>query len=314
MSDTSSTSNNNDNGDNKSNDNTNTPNNPNNSDNKSNDNTNTPNNANNSLPQLPNFLANEQTRKKFCALFEECVDTLANTFPECKQTLNVLKNFQTTIKNNKDKEDDFVKTWHRGMLKLYESADKHNEIFWTKPIPHLSSIDLASKVQDPGFGDESVLVLWEYIDGLNRHSRIYNAIPDQMFNQMHGVAMDYINKAVRGEMKLDLESLNFDDMEKVGKNIMKTFDPNDLNEFVGNITGLASSLKINNMQDVFKFIGDFPGMNEVMNGNSPVSGIFNQIFQGGNIGAGNMNITEDLLKDVSKMFGGGDDKNFPPQN
>jgi len=52
---------------------------------------------------------------------------------------------------------------------------------------------------------------------------------------------------------------------------MNSINPNDLEEFSGNITGLAQSLKINGIQDIFKFVGDLPGMGEIVNNNQQPS-------------------------------------------
>jgi len=263
--------------------------------------------------KLPNFLANEPTRKKFCGLYEECLDTLADTFPECQEIQSELKSFRDEVKNNETEEDGFIKEWHSGMLKLYDLADQQASQFWSQNIPFFARINIQSKVADPGFqsNKESLEILWEYISGMNRHSRIYNAIPTHMLDRIQTTAMDYVGKVQRGEMKFDLENLNWDEIKDMGQNLMNSINPGDLEEFSGNITGLAQSLKINGIQDIFKFVGDLPGMGDIVNNNQHFTGLLDQIFQN--------EATQQLMQSVDKMFpsgnnNGGGNPPPPPSN
>lgn len=256
--------------------------------------------------KLPNFLANEPTRKKFCGLYEECLDTLADTFPECQEIKNELETYRKEVKNNEAKEDAFIKEWHNGMLQLYDLADKELPQFWSKPIPFFSRINIHDKVEDPGFKNqkESMEILWEYINGMNRHSRIYCAIPIHMLDRIQTTAMDYVGKVQRGEMKFDLENLNWDEIKDMGQNLMSSINPSDLEEFTGNITGLAQSLQINGIQDIFKFVGDLPGMGDIVNNNQHFTGLLDQIFQN--------EATQQLIQSVDKLFPSGNNGNPPP--
>lgn len=217
-------------------------------------------------PALSNFLANAETLRKFCALYEECLDTLKDAFPECKQVVKQLEHLRTCVIGKEDAEKEFIKTWHQQMLQhgRYELCDSHNNQFWKNEtcISHFTVIDISSKVSDPGFSNESIQILWEYVDGLNRHSRIYNAIPNGIMNQIQNISVDIMGKVQRGEMKFNMNELNVEEIQNVGKTIISSLNPNDVNELVNNITGLASSIKFDNIQDVFKFVSDIPGFSE----------------------------------------------------
>ena len=106
-------------------------------------------------------------------------------------------------------------------------------------------------------------------------------------------------------MKLDLENLNWDEVKNVGQSLMESVNPQDLEEFTGNITGLAQSLKINNLQDVFKLVGEVPGVSEAMANNSHLVGLIEQVLQNDS--------TRELMQNVDKMMngigGGGGGKN-----
>jgi hypothetical protein len=211
--------------------------------------------------KIPNIFADETTRKKFCALYEECLDSLLELFPECNDLREELEIHRTTIKDHTAKEDEFIRTWHQQMIPLYTLADKHDLEFWNKDVSYLGKIHLKDKISDAGFTKESLQVLWEYIDGLNKHSRVYNAIPDKMINQLQNFTMDYIGKIQRGELKFDLD--NWNDIQHLGKSVMQAINPEDLSQFTDNMTGLINSYNINSMEDAFKFIGDMPGINSL---------------------------------------------------
>ena len=274
--------------------------------------------------QIPNILANHVTCQKFCGLFEECLATLAESFPECQSTKNELERYRTEVKNNEPAEVNMIQSWHRDMStgsssgsnnsseailrsddsseailrSLYDRSDQHDDAAWDV-FPLFRGLSIRPKVQD--LGSDATLVLWEYLDGMNRHSRIYNAIPSQMLEKIQSTALSYMNKIQRGEMKFDMENLNWDDVKNVGQNLMDTINPQDMAEFTGNITGLAQSLKINNIQDVFKLVGEVPGVSEVMNNNGHLVGLLEQLLQNDS--------TQEIIQNVDRMMSGGDNNN-----
>jgi hypothetical protein len=244
--------------------------------------------------KIPNFLANYATCQKFCGLYEECLGTLSESFPECKVTKDALHDYHTTIKGQQDKECDLIKQWHRDMSLFYTRVDGHDDTLW-EVMPLFSQINVADKVKDSGFPPESVQILWEYVEGMARHSRIYNAIPSDMLEKIQSTAMSYVEKVQSGEMKFDIENFNWDNIKNMGQSLMGSINPKDMEEFTGNMSGLASSLKVTNLQDVFKLIGDIPGVGNVMNEQSHLTGLLENLLQ--NPG------TQDLLSNVDKLIG-----------
>lgn len=228
--------------------------------------------------KLPNFLANQATCQKFWGLYEECLVTLHETFPECLQTKETLEGYRSRLKSHESQQVTQLQQWHRDMTSLYTRADQHDPTLW-KDLPLFQSLDLDAKLRDSGLDPNSVSILWEYVDGMTRHARIYNAIPSPMLDKIQSTAMDYVQKVQSGEMKLDLENLNWDVIKNMGQTLMSNIEQKDLHEFTQNLTGLASNLKINNIQDVFKLMGDIPGLGEVMNNNQNMSGLLEQLIQ-----------------------------------
>jgi hypothetical protein len=246
--------------------------------------------------QFPNILANHVTCQKFCGLYEECLSTLADSFPECKVTPAELERYRTQVKGKEPDEIAMIKTWHQGMIPLYERADRQDDAIWDS-LPLLGTLNISQKIKADGFSKEDAKVLWEYVEEMNHHSRIYNAIPQNMLNKIQTAAVECIGKVQRGEMKLDLENLNWDEVKNVGQSLMESVNPQDLEEFTGNITGLAQSLKINNLQDVFKLVGEVPGVSEAMANNSHLVGLLEQVLQNDS--------TRELMQNVDKMMNGG---------
>lgn len=245
--------------------------------------------------QIPNILANHVTCQKFCGLFEECLSTLMDSFPECKSTQEELIQYRAKVKGNESAEVDMIKNWHKDMATLYERADQHDDTMWDV-LPLFNKLSVPQKIQD--LGTDGSKVMWEYIDGMNRYSRIYNAIPSQMLEKIQSTAMTYMNKIQSGEMKIDMENLNWNDVKNVGQSLMETINPQDMEEFTGNITGLAQSLQIKNIQDVFKLVGEVPGVSEAINNNGHLVGLLGQLLQSDS--------TREIIQNVDKMMGNND--------
>lgn len=230
-------------------------------------------------PPIENILANADTRDKFCDLFEECLDAMAGVFPECKKTEYLLNHYRDKVKNNTKERETLIKKWHRAIYPFYEIADNQDEDLWEKPLYYLGEIDIPSKWKDPGFTDEHKDVLWMYIKGLNKHSRFYNAIPNNMLGQIYSAATDLYGKYQTGEMKVDIDNLNLGEVKNIGQSLMDKIDQNDLHEFVNNLTGLAQSMDIQGIHDIPRVLSEvgMPGMQN----HEQFTEILNQIFNSG---------------------------------
>lgn len=248
------------------------------------------------MPLVPNILANHETCKKFCALYEECLDALHESFPECKSIVGSLERYRTTVKSNETEEINFIKSWHSEMTPLYERSDAHDNTAW-ESIPLFKDLDILTKLkQDGTLDEETASVLWEYVDSMTRHARIYNAIPDSMMNTIQKSAMNIMEKVQRNEIKMDVNNLDWEEMKNIGQTIMGEFDPNDIQNFTNNITGLAKNLNINNLQDVFKLVGDLPGLSDVLGNENVMQTIGNVMEQ---------DSTQELMKNIDKMMNSG---------
>ena len=178
--------------------------------------------------------------------------------------------------------------------KLYDLADHHHPQFWKEPLPWFTAINLSEKINDPEFTAEHIEVLWDYIHEMNTRSRIYNAISTTMLNKIQSAAMDCAGKFQRGEIKLDLNNLNFEEFKNLGQSLLQSINPEDLTEFTDNLTGLAKSLNINNIDDMFKLMGNLPDMSNMGSGDGQFPGFLSQMFQG--------NVTQNILKNFEQMF------------
>jgi hypothetical protein len=233
------------------------------------------------MPPIQNILANAETRDKFCGLLEECLLSLTDVFPECQNTRKLLEKYQDLIKSSDLLKDQLIKKWHRSLQPHYALADAHDNALWDEDLPYFQEIHIRNKWYDPDFTEESKDYMWEYMTGLNKHSRIYNAIPEHMLDQIQNAATGLADRVRNGEMKFDLESLNWQEVEKLGKDVMSGLNEGDVEEFVSNITGLAQGMNLNSIQDIPRVLNDIPGMSNLFGGDGAhnFGDLLNQIFQ-----------------------------------
>ena len=213
-------------------------------------------------PELfPNLLANHNTCRKFCALYEECLSTISETFPECHLTTQEYGRFMHQVKDKEEQEANMIKQWHKDMSasQFYTRADQHDNTLWIN-MPLFSRIDVSKKIQDPDMNPESIEIIWEYVDGMNRHARMYNAIPTKLFDNIQSQAMQYKDKIQNGE--LNLENMNWSDIQSMGEKLISSISQSDVTELTNNLSGLAQSYKIQNLDDIFKLVADIPGLGE----------------------------------------------------
>jgi hypothetical protein len=247
------------------------------------------------LPVLPNILANHETCKKFCALYEECLDALRESFPECKLIPAALERYRTTIKSNETEESNLIKTWHKDMTQLYERSDLHDNASW-ELLPLFKDLDILTKLkQDGSLDEETASVLWEYVDSMSRHARIYNAIPETMMNSIQKSALSLMEKVQNNEIKMDVNNLDWNEMKNVGESLMQNLNPDDIQEFTNNISGLAKNLNINNLNDVFKLVQDLPGVGDIVGNNQNMMEMLGNVM--------NQESTQELMKNINDMMG-----------
>lgn len=246
------------------------------------------------MPLFPNILANHETCKKFCGLYEECLDALHDSFPDYTPVSTALEQYRTTVKSNENAEINLIKSWHHDMIPLYTRSDAHDNTLW-ESMPLFRDLNVLALLRPDGVIDET-LILWEYVDSMARYARIYNVIPDAMMDTIQKSAMNILGRVQRNEIKMDVNNLDWDEMKNIGQSIISELDQNDVQNFTNNITGLAKNLNINNLQDVFKVVGDLPGIGDVLGNENVMQTISNVMEQ---------DSTQELMKNIDKMMNGG---------
>jgi len=225
------------------------------------------------------FLENQERRDLCCRLMEEFLVNLAEVFPECKKTVTQLDHFRTRVLVSDDLKHQFVKEWHRVMRPLYELADAKDNAFWasTQNLPVIGCIHLQQKFNDPGLTDESRRSMWEFIDRLNRLTRIYNAVPTNMLNHLERTATEVVSRIQNenGDMN---PGWDWNELKELGKNAMENIHEDDLKEFVDNIKGLARNIQAQNITDITKIMTEIPGVSDMLEQSPEVSHIMNQLF------------------------------------
>ena len=225
-----------------------------------------------------NLLDNFETRQKFCAIYEDCLSTLADSFPECELTKKALQIYVTCIKTSEKLQSDMIKQWHNEMLPLYDEADRHDNTNFWKMVPLFRHINIVNKVNDPEFGLESVNILWEFIDLMNRQSRMYNAIPVNVYSKIQSKGLEYKSKIESGELKFDMNNINIPQLLQIGQDFLSSFDHNDMHEVTSNISGIAQSFGVRDISDAIKMFKDIPGLGDSIDPSSMVN-LFNSFAQ-----------------------------------
>ena len=225
------------------------------------------------------FLENQERRDLCCRLMEEFLVNLVEVFPECQKTATQLDHFRTRVMVSDELKHQFVKEWHRTMRPLYELADTKNNDFWasTQNLPVIGCIHLQQKFNDPGLTNESRQSMWEFIDRLNRLTRIYNAVPANMLNHLEQTATEVVSRIQNENGDLSM-GWDWNELKELGKNAMENIHEDDLKEFVDNIKGLARNIQAQNITDITKVMTEIPGVSNMLEQSPEVSHIMNELF------------------------------------
>lgn len=223
------------------------------------------------------FFENRKRREMCCKLMEEFLQGLHEVFPECQETAKQLKLFRSEVLSSFEGEHRFVVKWHKQMKPLYELADHKDPSFWShsSSLPYIGSIHLQKKFEDPGLSEESRASMWEFIDKLNRLSRIYNAVPTKMLSHLENTALQVVNKVQQEDGSLNL---NWSELSQLGRSAMENIDSEDLQEFVSNVKGLARNIQSQNISDIPKIVSDIPGVSDMIEQTPEVYQVMNQLF------------------------------------
>lgn len=242
-----------------------------------------------------------ESRDKFCDVMGECLDALSGVFPECGRTSFLLGYFVKEVKPSDQKKEALIKEWHKTMIPLYSLVEKKDEKFWQYEFPYFHELNMIKKWNDDGFTDNHKEVMWEYIAGLNKHSRLYNIVPSGFFKGMSDAASNMMKQFQSGEMKIDFDSFDVNQVKTIGEKFLNQMNKGDIDEFKNNIEGLASSMNFNGIQDVPRVLKEvgIPGFES----DSDFTGFMQNIFNSDYVKnmAGNMkNVFENCDGDNSQ--------------
>ena len=227
-------------------------------------------------------IENIGSRQKFCGLYEECLDSLSQTFPECELTKNALLQYRSEVKNNTAAETQFIKMWHKHMKPFYAMADEQDMHFWEQPLPFLSSIKLIEKIRDSEFSTENVDILWEYVKGMNCHARICNVIPEGLLERA-AVVIDQHSDQIMSYMTQG----DYAKISELGLTMLDSVDRELITELKDNLLTLVNSFHINSIEDVIGLV----------EGNSFLSEILKEVLTNGE--QGNIsNMCSEAMKQV----------------
>lgn len=231
-----------------------------------------------------NLLENAERRETCCKLMEEFLQSLSEVFPECRYTAEQLEEFRNNVLTSPRQQNMLIKQWHQLMRPLYELADNHNKEFWKqcKILPYFGSIHLQAKFDDPELNQESHDVMWEFIDRINRQVRIYNAVPVNILKRLESAATDMASR-IQSTGASNPQDWNWNELRDMSRNVMDSVHPEEINEFMDNIKGLARNVRLEGINDVPRVLSQVPGVSEMMTQSPEMTQMINQIFSEGNL-------------------------------
>jgi len=156
--------------------------------------------------------------------------SLSEAFTDCAAT----KTAATTIamvKSDPGLSETFVTTFHDQMTEhnAYALCDKHDPAVFNIDVEILKSIDLHGKMTSPGTSDEVRDTVWQYIDLLTQHARVYavyRSVPENMLQKVSGLAEELSRSAQTNGGQVDINSIAQKAME-----LSNNIDQDDLDKF-----------------------------------------------------------------------------------
>ena len=234
-----------------------------------------------STSMASNLLENSERREKCCRLIEEFMQSLGEVFPECKEIERQLSEFRNNVLTSPRLQNMLIKQWHQVMRPLYALADAHDQTFWarTTDLPYFGKIGLQAKFNDPQLDQESHETMWEFMDRINRLTRIYNAVPVNMLKQLETAATSMIQRVQNGGNPANWD---YNEIRDMGRDVMQRINQEEVTEFFDNIKGLVRGVNLENATpaNIPQMVAQMPLLSEFMGDTSEVSNILNQVFAG----------------------------------
>lgn len=138
---------------------------------------------------------------KFCRVYAQFVQTLAEVFPECAKTRQESERAQTLCSAPEEIQEAEMHAWNSAMKRQWQGATyyKHvqsrNAAIFQRgsDLAFVSKMDMLPKWNDGDFNADSREALWMYLDELNKTARFYFIIPKHLLSVMTPVFAKHVS-------------------------------------------------------------------------------------------------------------------------
>lgn len=182
----------------------------------------------------------------FIGAMRQFLQNMASSWDDCPKINSKYQQFMAVVFVNKTMHEMVCKEYHNQMLPYYDACINRNPApFLDETIKFLREIDIKSKYQeltDPTiYNKEQVEVnlknIWEYVDEMNKFSRLYNQIPRKLGSEIEKLALNLTEELTSG--KKSFKDINW---MSISKSLMGKADSSDINDFIKNLSGIYQAI------------------------------------------------------------------------
>lgn len=143
----------------------------------------------------------------FCQLYSHFMNTLANVFPECEVLAKTKADAVDLADAPFDVKEAKVRAWDADMRRntngvtFYKLVVRRDAGLFAHDLQLVRDTNMAPKWADPYFGDDSKAALWQYLDRLNRHARLYCVLPKALWEKAVPLMEKYMTVDETGHYK-----------------------------------------------------------------------------------------------------------------
>lgn len=143
----------------------------------------------------------------FCQLYSQFMNTLAGVFPECDVLAKTKDDAVDLADAPFDVKEAKVRAWDADMRRttngvtFYKLVTRRDSALFSHDMQLVRDTNMMPKWADPYFGDDSKAALWQYLDKLNRHARLYCVLPKALWEKAVPLMEKYLTVDETGHYK-----------------------------------------------------------------------------------------------------------------
>ena len=173
----------------------------------------------------------------FGALLEQLILSMMEVFPECTAMADGKLIFQNTVLPFKDKLEDIMAQWKEKMKDdqlAFQTRDSNTVVNILHSIfPNMNFPDKMAQMDE-----ESLTVLWEYLDNLNNYVNLWASIPKEIMDLVTNKAKEIATKINKGD--ISFEDIN---LKELGDSVLQNASKDQIDELAGKMGDICQALQ-----------------------------------------------------------------------